>query len=392
MASWPTKPLGGVCDLINGRAFKPSEWMSEGLPIIRIQNLNNHGKPFNMFDGKYQEKHFISDGAILLSWSGTPGTSFGCFRWFRGPALLNQHIFKVVVDEDIMDGEFFIHAVNSRLHEMIRQAHGGVGLRHITKSKLEAIQLPVPEIDEQRRIVARLKECMERIDEIEGLRVEVLVEAEHLAPSLYAAIEDSKSWPRRTVSEVITKSRNGRSIRQDNENGNGFVLSLRAVHDISLDISQRKPIVLPDATRKQYSITSGDVFVSRSNTRDLVGLSSVATGTPEDSVIYPDLLIKLESKPDIILPRFLAYALRTPDSRRQIKERAVGTSQSMVKISGQRLKDVEIPVPPLKQQAKLIDRFDELHDLSAQLKSELRSLNPSTIRQSILHKAFSGEL
>ena len=83
MMAWPTKPIGELCDLINGRAFKPSDWGTEGLPIVRIQNLNDQSKPFNKFDGKYSDKHFIDNGAILPSWSGTPGTSFGCFRWLR---------------------------------------------------------------------------------------------------------------------------------------------------------------------------------------------------------------------------------------------------------------------------------------------------------------------
>jgi len=391
MGVYPTKPLGELCKLINGRAFKPSEWETAGLPIVRIQNLNDHSKPFNKFDGKFSDKHFIDNGAILLSWSGTPGTSFGCFRWERGPALLNQHIFKVIIEDSIIDGDFFIYAVNSRLDEMIRQAHGGVGLRHITKSKLVAIHLFAPELKEQRRIVVRIKECMERVEEIESLRAKVLEETDSLAPSLYSAMENGDQWPRMTVGELVTRTRNGKSIRQDNKNATGHVLSLSAVHDVSLNLNFRKPIILPEKIASQYKISVDDVFVSRSNTRELVGLASVATDTLEQ-VIYPDLLIKLEPKKDLIRPRFLAYALRTPESRKQIKERALGTSQSMVKISGQRLKEVETPVPPLKVQDVLIERFDELHDLASDLNKDLRSFNSTTLRQSILRKALTGEL
>ena len=70
MKVYPTKPIGELCKLINGRAFKPSEWENKGLPIVRIQNLNDLSKPFNRFDGKYSDNHFIDNGAILLSWSG----------------------------------------------------------------------------------------------------------------------------------------------------------------------------------------------------------------------------------------------------------------------------------------------------------------------------------
>jgi type I restriction enzyme, S subunit len=392
MVKWPTKPIGELCKLINGRAFKPAEWETEGLPIVRIQNLNDHSKPFNKFSGHYSEKHYLDNGEILLSWSGTPGTSFGCFRWLRGPGLLNQHIFKVLVAEDEMDGDFFIYAVNSRLDEMIRQAHGGVGLRHITKTKLEAIHLPVPQVDEQRRIVARIKECMERVEEIEGLRTEAMKEADSLAPSLYAAIEDEQHWPMKTVGDVVLKSRNGKSIRPDNKNFTGYVLSISAVHDVTLNLDSPKPIVLPEKVYKQYSISAGDVFVSRANTRDLVGLASVAVASPNDRIIYPDLLIKLEVNSHLINPRYLAYALRTPESRRQIKDKAFGTSQSMVKISGERLKEVIIPVPPLDVQTNLINRYDELHDLAYGLVSELKTLKSGALKESILRKAFAGEL
>ena len=70
--------LKEIADFVNGRAFKSSEWSDQGLPIIRIQNLNDADKPFNYFEGEYDQKNYIQSGDTLLSWSGTPGTSFGC--------------------------------------------------------------------------------------------------------------------------------------------------------------------------------------------------------------------------------------------------------------------------------------------------------------------------
>ena len=72
-------PIGKLCSLVNGRAFKSSEWGSEGLPIIRIQNLNDEHRDFNYYDGHYEKKHEVNSGDLLFSWSGTPGTSFGRF-------------------------------------------------------------------------------------------------------------------------------------------------------------------------------------------------------------------------------------------------------------------------------------------------------------------------
>src|SRR5688572_5936188 len=99
MSMWPSAPIGEFCKLINGHAFKPTDWSDEGMPIVRIQNLNDREKPFNRYNGDVKGKFLVDTGDILLSWSGTPGTSFGCFVWDRGPAILNQHIFRVEVDE-----------------------------------------------------------------------------------------------------------------------------------------------------------------------------------------------------------------------------------------------------------------------------------------------------
>jgi type I restriction enzyme S subunit len=395
---WPKRPIGQLCELINGRAFKPEDWGDIGLPIVRIQNLNDAQKPFNYFAGSYSDKHLIDSGDVLLSWSGTPGTSFGCFIWDRGPALLNQHIFKVKVREQLVLPEFFVHGTNSRLDEMIGLAHGAAGLRHITKAKLEQIELPLPPIDEQRRIVGRVKECMERVGEIEGLRAGSQTEQQHLSASLieselHSSIAGESGWPNGTIGEIVTTVRNGRSISQDTEGrADGAVLTLTAVRSVSLGVEFQKPIQLPDSVAKQFSIEPGDVFVSRANTIELVGLSAVAMERPSTRLIYPDLLIKLKVDGSLMLPRYLAYALRSASARKQIKARALGSSQTMVKISGERLREVSIPVPSLGEQAQIVSRLDVAHELIQQLAIESHSAEVSVLRKAILRKAFAGEL
>ena len=140
--------VGDACTLINGRAFKPDEWSTEGLPIVRIQNLNSEEAPFNYYSGEVKSQHLINSGDLLFSWSGTPGTSFGAFFWRRGKAALNQHIFKVIPNCDY--NLFFLqYALNERLNFIISRAHGGVGLQHITKKELDEVLLFQPGINEQ---------------------------------------------------------------------------------------------------------------------------------------------------------------------------------------------------------------------------------------------------
>src|SRR6266849_7727572 len=68
---WPSIRIGNALELINGRAFKPAEWSKAGVPIVRIQNLNNPEAPFNYYEGNLPEKFSLGDGDLLFAWSGT---------------------------------------------------------------------------------------------------------------------------------------------------------------------------------------------------------------------------------------------------------------------------------------------------------------------------------
>lgn len=117
--TWAWVPVGDAMELFNGKAFKQEDWSSEGTPIIRIQNLNNESAAFNRCNSEVEPRFHVTDGDLLISWSGTPGTSFGAFIWNRGSAYLNQHIFRCELPEGVYVKEFLRLAVNARLDEMI---------------------------------------------------------------------------------------------------------------------------------------------------------------------------------------------------------------------------------------------------------------------------------
>ena len=170
-SNWRWMKIGDQLDLLNGMAFKPSDWAREGLRIVRIQNLNNPDAPYNLCNpAMARDRSLIENGSFLISWSGTPGTSFGAFIWDRGPAVLNQHIFRCDFRTDAYTSEFLRLAINGRLDEMIEKAHGGVGLRHITKGKLQAMLIAVPPLAEQHRIVAKVDKLMALCDGLEEAR------------------------------------------------------------------------------------------------------------------------------------------------------------------------------------------------------------------------------
>ena len=149
--------LGEVCEFINGRAFKPKDWEKKekgGLPIIRIQNLNNPNAQFNYFSKKVINKLIVERGDLLFSWSGSRGTSFGPHIWNKDNGILNQHIFKVKFSDRKFEKKFLYYALKMSVDEVENNLHGGVGLVHITKGNLEKIKIPLPPLAIQRQLVA----------------------------------------------------------------------------------------------------------------------------------------------------------------------------------------------------------------------------------------------
>jgi type I restriction enzyme M protein len=156
---WPQAPIGELCELINGRAFKPSDWErkeSGGLPIIRIQNLNDPLAEFNYYSKPVSENLIVNTGDLLFSWSGSRGTSFGPHIWVRGRGILNQHIFRVIHSDRVIR-QFFYLVLRRAVAEVENNLHGGVGLVHITKGNLERIKVPIPPLEIQRRIVDEIE-------------------------------------------------------------------------------------------------------------------------------------------------------------------------------------------------------------------------------------------
>jgi restriction endonuclease S subunit len=166
---WSRVRLGDICEAVNGRAFKSSEWQESGLPIIRIQNLRDKDAPFNYFGGEVEDRHIIIDGDVLFAWSGTPGTSFGAFLWQGARSVLNQHIFKLSPDQSRVNNEFLYHAINQNLDEYVAAAKGGGGLAHLTRSQFLDSDVILAPLKEQARIVEAIRSHQCTLDQQEAM-------------------------------------------------------------------------------------------------------------------------------------------------------------------------------------------------------------------------------
>lgn len=391
---WTSVPLGRLCTLVNGRAFKPREWAPTGTPIIRIQNLNDPSKPFNHYAGPYDSKHFVTSGDVLLSWSGTPGTSFGCFIWNGPPGVLNQHIFRVNVDPTSCVPEYFVFAVNSILDEMIEQAHGGVGLRHITKGKLEQIEIPVAPLQQQPGIVATLQTAFDGIKQSELL----MQQMEHEAKALQLAVFNdclSNLCPADIVQtrlgDVLERLQYGSSAKASGEQHGVPMLRMGNIRDGQLIFERVKYSQLSQQELRKFRLDDGDVLINRTNSLELVGKAAVFRDAPEGNWAFASYLIRLTVDSQKAVPEFVSAVINSQIGRAYI-ERTARRAIGMVNINAKEIADMLIPLPAIDKQQLVIAKTSEASLISSHILENVKTIEPRAMRDSLLRTTFHGEL
>ncbi len=196
------KRLGDIASYINGYAFKPEQRGTEGLPIIRIQDLTGNAYDLGFYDGDYPEKIEINNGDVLISWSA----SLGVYIWNRGKALLNQHIFKVAFDKVNVNKDYFVFAVKHKLDEMVSKTHGAT-MKHIIKKDFDNTKIPFPSLEMQEETASILKMVSDIID----TRQQEIKKLDELIRARFVEMfgDPDTEWPLVTIAEICSNTRTG---------------------------------------------------------------------------------------------------------------------------------------------------------------------------------------
>jgi type I restriction enzyme, S subunit len=391
-------PLFQVAELVGGGTPSRSnpaffggdiDWVtpSDLPPIGHVVELGEVQEKLTEQGVARSSARLISPPAVLFSSRATIGKIAVARRSFT----TNQGFINFVPNLDVIDPWFLAYYLRAHLLDIVQLA-GETTYKEVSRGKMRDFKIWLPSLGEQQRIVGQISKCLELVAQISNVQTEWRAEAKAFLPSYLSELEASMSWPLMPVSSVILGSQNGRSIRSEGHAGNGRVLTLAAVKDVVLNFQAAKVVPLEPRVAATYSVVEGDVFVSRANTIDLVGLSALALQDGLADTIFPDLLIRLKADRAKIIPLYLAHALRLPSARKQIRSLAKGTSQSMVKISGAELRGVVIPVPSVEEQRAFISQLEEVRITTGLMMENADVKDRQILTNAVLTKAFAGEL
>ena len=167
--NWVWCRLGEVCDFENGFAFSSDNYCSQGVPLIRISNIQNSKidlKDVVFVDKIVDEKFIVEKGDLLIAMSGATTGKMGNYT-FEEKAYLNQRVGNIRIKaESILYPKYRDFFMLTKSNDVLKMAYGGAQ-PNISGKMIESLLLPLPPLAEQKRIVEKIEHIFAVLDELE---------------------------------------------------------------------------------------------------------------------------------------------------------------------------------------------------------------------------------
>lgn len=265
--------------------------------------------------------------------------------------------------------EFLFHFVRRQSFREACKSHfaGSGGQQRVPRPYLQKVALPVPPLEEQRRIVSVLN----RADEIKRRADAARTKARAINSALFLDLfgdpgTNPKGWQPVRLQEVIDRIVGGKNVEAGNGSSPYRILKVSAVTSGQFQPRESKPA--PDGYQPppEHYVRKGDFLFSRANTSALVGAVALVEDDPV-GLLLPDKIWRIKWRRTVVEPRFAYSLLRTSAIRRTFSKIASGTSDSMKNISQAKLIRIEVPMPPLSLQTAFAEQIGHVESVASRL-------------------------
>lgn len=392
---WTSATLGEICDPPQyGWTTKAA--LSGSVRLLRTSDITSgridwESVPYCQETPTDLGKYLLHQGDLVVSRAGSVGAS----ALITDPpkAVFASYLIRFRVNPEV-DDRFVAHLLTApSFWAHIYEQSVGVAMPNVNATKLARFPILLPPRGEQERIVEEIDRRLSHIAAAERSLGSALRKLRIARASTEARLVWGSGFPRKTLGDLLTDDglRNGRSVK---DRSKGFpVLRLTCLRGNTIDYSEHKEGDWDRDEAEKYLVNQGDFYVSRGNgSLSLVGRGGLARGVPPE-IAFPDTLIRVRVDRDVMLPEFLAAIWNSHGVRRQI-EAVAHTTAGIYKINQGHLRAVELPVPPIADQRRLVAEIEQQRTL---IEAADRSISSSrrrcnTLRRAILKAAFTGQL
>lgn len=357
-------------------------------------------------------KGHLQDRDVLINKDGANTGKVGLFRDSGdGPACINEHLFLLRGAAAKITQEYLYYTLLSEYGQtIIRNRISGSAQPGLKSGFINNFPIDLPEATDEQEEIGEVLGTLDRaIEQTEaliakqqriktGLMQDLLTKGidEHgnIRSEATHAFKDSPlgripvEWDTVAMADILAeKPKNGYSPQESESFTGTLMLGLGCLSANGFIPSQLKNAPTGDARVSGALLQDGDFLISRSNTRDLVGLVGIyrEIGAP---CVYPDLMVRLRFD-NSVFPVFMEYAFNHHILRSQVTNAAVGTSGSMVKINSQVIRGCLFMRPPRDEQLVIVERLESVSAAIGKLRQQMTKL--FAIKGGLMHDLLTGE-
>ena len=374
--------LTEVCKIQYGFPFDSSKFSdTNGTPLIRIRDVvRGYSETFTTEE--YKDEYLVQEGDLLIGMDG----EFNIAKWGKAPALLNQRVCKLIPLETIDKGYLFYYMPTAL--KAIEAKTPFVTVKHLAAKELNKVKIPLPSLEEQRKIAA----VLDKVSDLIAKRREQLDKLDLLVKSKFIEMfgdpqENPMHWPMLKLEECLLGIDNGKSFVCSNNARQGElpgILKLSAATYGDYRPDENKAILDDSMFVESAEVHAGDLLFTRKNTPELVGMCAFVKKTPP-KLMMPDLIFRLNTN-ERCNKIYLWKLINHDMFRCNIQSIATGSAKSMSNISKERLSNLHIIVPPISIQNDFADFVEQVDNSKSTIQQSLEKLE--ILKKSLMQQYF----